>query len=178
MGGDLNLMVDISDPEFVWGELLFRIRVDDHPTPKELAARVERALEEGGAPEAVWKYVGRRIRDEENLGHGGRPVADAYERWAKRLNLQLDVMLREAAFRRQKVGAPKTRALCIVANWARENGKSITVHRLRSKLRSLKDAPAYIREYMRSEDEVQAMLEKMLADGTADLDPDKGLVWL
>lgn len=101
--------IDISSPEFVWGELLFRIRVRDHPTAKELAARVERALADGGAPEKVWKYVGRRIRDEVNLGHGGRPVADAYERWAKRLNLQLDVMLREAPSRARKT-VPRRRA--------------------------------------------------------------------
>ena len=122
--------------------------------------------------------MGRRIRDEEELGQGGRPAADPLERWAKRLNLQRDVMLREAAFTRQKDSAPKTRALSIVANWAREDGTPATVHRLRRKLRSLKDAPAYIREYMRSEDEVEAMLEKMLADGTAELDPEEGLVWL
>ncbi len=171
-------MVDISDPEFVWAELLFSIRVGDHPTRNELAARVERALADGGAPETVWKYVGRRIRHEEHLGQGGHPTTNPDERWVKQLNLQFDVMLRVAAFRRLKDKAPKTRALSIVANWAKEDGTSITVHSLRRKLRSLRDAPSYIRDFIRSEDEVQAMLEKMLADGTADLDPDKGLVWL
>ena len=96
----------------------------------------------------------------------------------KQLNLQFDVMLREAAFRLLEDKAPKTRALSIVANWAKEDGTSITVHSLRRKLRSLRDAPSYIRDFMRSEDEVRAMLEKMLADGTAELDPDKGLVRL
>ena len=171
-------MVDISDPEFVWAELLFTIRVGDHPTSKELAARVERALADGGAPETVWKYVGRRIRDEENLGPGGRPTTNPDERWVKRLNLQLDVMLREAAFKLLEDKAPRTRALSIVANWAKEDGTSVTVHRLSRKLRSLRDAPSHIRDFMRSEDEVQAMLEKMLADGTAELDVEKGLVWL
>ena len=171
-------MVDISAPEFVWHELLFSIGVGDHPTRNELAARVERALADGGAPETVWKYVGRRIRDEEHLGPGGRPTTNPDERWAKRLNLHHDVMLRVAAFRRLKDKAPKTRALSIVANWAGENGKSITVHSLRRKLRSLREAPTYIRDFMRSKDEVQERLEEMLADGTAELDPDEGLVWL
>lgn len=65
-----------------------------------------------------------------------------------------------------------------MANWAGEDGTSVTVHSLKRKLRSLKDAPDDIRRYCFSEDDVNEMLDEMLADGTAELNAEKGLVWL
>ena len=61
----------------------------DHPSPRELAGLVERALRAGGAPEKVWIYIGRRLRDEIHLGDGGRPKDTLSEQWRKEYRRQI-----------------------------------------------------------------------------------------
>lgn len=72
-----------------WFVLQDRIERGDHPSPRELASLVEKALKARTVPDAVWKYVGQRLRDEIHLGDGGRskmgPAESRRKRYQRRL---------------------------------------------------------------------------------------------
>lgn len=113
--------IDVARPEFVWAELAHRIQEEDHPTDRELATTLERALRAAGAPESVSAYVASRVRGE-SMERSGRPV-DPWRGWARVLRRHIDVSLREAAFRKfLSIKNPRTRALEVTA---RDEGLSV-----------------------------------------------------
>ena len=168
--------IDIADPELVWTPLLHRIgaiKERGHLTRPELATLAEEAMKEQGAPARVWRYVGKRIRDEVHGGDGGRP-ADPYKRWAAALNLEIELRPLEAAFKIQGKKGVRERALRIVAR-----GQGITTDTLRRKLRkNLRDLPRALQVPRKDGIDFESVVRELLDEDIVRLDPDLGLVWL
>ena len=90
-----------------WREILDRVKTCDHPALGEFAYLVERH----GVPEIAREYVGKRIRDEINLGAGGPPKKNSVVRWNEylfRQRLVEHVNRRQERYARVRLARPRS----------------------------------------------------------------------
>ena len=86
--------------------VLDRTAEGKHPPPAELAYM----LEHHGLPEVARKYVGKRTRDEINLGEGGHPPKHSVERLREywhREKLRDRIERRRAQYARVRLDTPR-----------------------------------------------------------------------